>query len=201
MTRYNLLFLAFIFSGVAISGCDSVKSEDSEPLEAEIAADIAADQPGRYTFYNLRTGEIVPAADSASNKWDIAFLTTTIFINGGTSGPGQGEAQVLTGLFEDFAEAPAGGYAADTEEAKAIPTGSGNGWYNYSGPPNHLITPLPGRVIMVRTGDGRYAKVRILSYYKGNPATLPADATAHPAQHYTFEYVFQPDGSRNLAID
>ena len=43
---------------------------------------------GRYTFYSLETNKIVPASDSASNKWDLAFKGTTIATNSGNSGPG-----------------------------------------------------------------------------------------------------------------
>ena len=47
----------------------------------------------------------------------------------------------------------------------AICTGSDNGWYNYNRATN-LILPIPGRTIVLRTADGNYAKMRILSYYK-----------------------------------
>ena len=55
------------------------------------------------------------------------------------------------------------------------------------------ITPIAGRTIVLTTGEGGYAKVRILSYYRGNPATPSGDS-----RYYTFEYVVQPDGSRDF---
>ena len=100
------------------------------------------------------------------------------------------------GAFEEVMEAPAEGYATDSEAGNAIPTGSGNGWYNYNGQLN-LITPIPGRVLVIKTADARYAKIRIISYYEGAPDT--PDSTQDTARYYTFEYVFQPDGSRTLA--
>ena len=48
---------------------------------------------------------------------------------------------------------------------------------------------MPGRVLVVRTADGRYAKVSIQSYYKGAPAS-PTQASE--SGYYTFRYVFQP---------
>ncbi len=156
---------------------------------------------GAFTFYSLRENRVVlqhdnpDRADSATVAWDLAFRGTTILTNGGSSGPGQGQAQVVTAAYETVAEAPEGGYASDAPGQPAVPTGSGNGWYNYNGATN-LITPIPGRTIVVKTADGRYATVRILSYYRGNPPT-PNGQTDAP-RYYTFEYVFQPDGSRRF---
>lgn len=125
-------------------------------------------------------------------------------INGGTSGPGQGGAIVLEVPFDEVAEAPTddqlrvdGVDDCPNGVKRAICPGSGNGWYNYD-PSTHLIMPIPGRTIVVRTADGRFAKMRILSYYKGAPDPGALNPEAHPSRYYTFEYVFQPDGSRRL---
>lgn len=206
LTRFLLLALI----APAFTACDSAETVIvPDPIQAEVVNDLPADpitgfdpdtgQPigaDVFTFFSLRTGAIVPNADSASTAWDLGFKGTTIVVNGGSSGPGEGAAQVVTGSFEEVVEAPAEGYATDSDAGNAIPTGSGNGWYNYNGQLN-LITPIPGRVLVIKAADGRYAKVRILSYYEGAPDT--PDPTQDTARYYTFEYVFQPDGSRTLA--
>lgn len=190
-----------------LAACDNADPIDvPDPIVADVVEDLPADpivgfdpttgQPvgtGRFTFYSLREGEVVE--DSASTAWDLAFRGTTILVNGGTSGPGEGAALVVTGTFEDVTEAPADGYATDGAEGNAIPTGSGNGWYNYN-PQLNLVTPIPGRVLIIKTADGRYAKVRIVSYYEGAPET--PDPTTDEARYYTFEYVLQPDGGRSF---
>ncbi len=176
-----------------------------------------------FTLYDLEAGSIlIPSSqtdaatrqrDSASTAWDIGFRGTTIIFNGGTSGPGEAAAQLLAQPFAEVAEAPEGGYVADGENAScpevstpvgpvpgspyAICTGSDNGWYNYN-PGTMLLLPVPGRTIMLRTASGNYAKMRILSYYQNNPD--PPDASV-PSRYYTFEYVLQPDGSRDLASE
>ncbi|RMH64953.1 MAG: hypothetical protein D6685_06335 [Bacteroidetes bacterium] len=175
-----------------------------------------------FTLYDLEAGEVVLSSsetdaavrqqDSVSTVWDIGFRGTTIIFNGGTSGPGDAVAQLLAVPFADVTEAPADGYVADGENTcpavqtpagpvpgppYAICTGSDNGWYNYN-PQNNLIAPIPGRTIVLRSASGNYAKLRILSYYKGNPD--PPDPTA-PSRYYTFEYVLQPDGSRDLTTE
>ncbi len=205
-----------VFLTIGLSACDSNEpSDDDFTGEATLVTDVAADPgtgrdpntgqllgtTGHFTLFSLRENKIVSsgenfsAADSASSAWDIGFKSTTIIVNGGMSGPGQGAAIVVEGAFEEMAMAPETGYKADTAEGFAVPSGSGNGWYNYN-PALMVLSPIPGRVIAVRTADGRYAKVRIISYYKGAPD--PVDPFTHQERFFTFEYVFQPDGSRKL---
>ena len=109
------------------------------------------------------------------------------------SGPGNASLQVIDGVFEDLTEAPQTGYLTDTQVGNAILTGSGNGWYNYN-PALNLVTPIPGRFVVVKTTKGYYAKLRIISYYKGAPATV--DTSTDEARYYTFEFVIQKDGTR-----
>jgi hypothetical protein len=128
-----------------------------------------------YTYYSLRTKSTV--ADSSA-QWDIAFRSTSIKVNG--------SAQIVTANFDTLKTAPATGYAA----------GSVGTWYDYSGEPNHLITPQLGKVILVKTVDNKYAKVQILNYYQGAPA-VPNGLTDTP-RYFTFRYVLQADGTTNL---
>ena len=144
-----------------------------------------------YTFYSLADGKEIAYTDSNTTKWDVAFRATTILINGGASGPGQGGAQLYTGLFADLITAPTTGYNVDAAAAKAIPTGSGNGWYSYSSTTN-VVTPIAGRVIAIRTALGKYAKMEIQNYYQNAPA---APTSANPSGYYTFRYVYQPNGT------
>ena len=79
----------------------------------------------------------------------------------------------------------------DSSEGYAIASGSGNGWYTYTGPPTYLISPTPGKILVFRTRDGKYAKMEILSYYLGAPEN--PDAFSDPSRYYTFNYVYQPN--------
>jgi len=147
------------------------------------------------TYFRFSDSTIVTGDDTASANWDIAFKATTILTNSGSSGPGQGGAIVLTGVnFSDVTTAPDTGYQIDQPGAPAIPTGSGNGWYNYDFATN-IISPIPGVVLVIKTGDGKYAKVQILSYYKDAPQNPTGN---EPSRYYTFKYLYQPDGSKNL---
>lgn len=148
----------------------------------------------KYTFYSLANKAVVATADSNTTKWDVGFRGTTLIINGGTSGPGQGGALVQDGLFADIVTAPETGFRGDNATSKAIPTGSGLGWYNYNGATN-IVTPIAGKVLLVRTATGKYAKLEIVSYYQGAPATPTATSVS---RYYSFRFLYQPDGSRNL---
>jgi len=203
----RILLLPTLLLFLLASGCDSDPASVDEIPEPELmlVEDLPADPfvafvegrpvgTGRFTFFSLRENRIVPAADSASTEWDLALQGSLLLTNGGTSGPGNGGAQVYEGIFEEVTEAPASGYAVDAEGTPAITPGSGNGWYNYDFATN-LLTPIPGRVLLIRTADGKYVKLRILSYYKGAPATPDADSEG---RYFTFEYLYQPDGSRTF---
>jgi hypothetical protein len=217
-SRFLHSALALVF-GLGFAACDSDSSEeDTFTGDATLVEDVAADpatgrdpvtgQPvgttGHFTLFSFADNQIVSsganfsASDSASANWDIGFRGTTIIINGGTSGPGDGGVIVREGIFEDLADAPTTGYAVDSASGYGVPSGSGNGWYNYN-PAAMVLSPIPGRFLIVRTADGKYAKVRILNYYQGNPD--PVDPFTDLERFYTFEYVYQPDGSTKLSAD
>ena len=154
---------------------------------------------GKYTFYSLENNVIVPSTDSASAKWDLAFMSTRIITNGGTSGPALGGAFIYTGLFDDLKTIPADSiFKIDNAPTYAITSGSGKGWYTYD-QLTSLITPLAGRVLVIRTASGKYAKLEITSYYKGG-VTLPVSASdvekLTKQRYYNFRYTYQSNGSK-----
>ena len=156
---------------------------------------------GKFTFYSLETNSIIPSTDSATNRWDLGFRGTAIITNSGSSGPGQGGAFVWTGLFADLKSIPADStFRVDAAPNYAIPVGSGRAWYTYS-QAEQLVRPIPGKILVIRTSSGKFAKVEILNYYKGGvtPAVTEPDSVKYKLQrHYTFRYTFQPNGSRDF---
>lgn len=207
------IFVSALFVGM-ISMMVSCSEDDPtlEPVVAVTISNLEADpatgfnpntgQPigttGKFKLFSFESGATVSNSDSATTKWDIGFRGTTIILNGGTSGPGSAQAQVVTGIFDEVNEAPETGYTSDNGTTYAIPTGSGNGWYSATGggPSSPtIITPIAGRVIVVKTATGRYAKLEILSYYKDAPASPTG---SEPARYYTFRFVYQPNDSRKF---
>lgn len=201
-------------ASISMIACTKNQDTAIAPLTATIVKDLAADtvlglasngmpySAGKYTFYSLEKNAIVPNTDSASTKWDIAFVSTKILINGGTSGTGMGGAFVYTGLFDDLKTISADSvFKTDNAPASyAIPYGSGKGWYTYD-QATSLITPLAGRVLVIKTASGKYAKLEIINYYKGG-VTLPVTASdadkLTKQRYYTFRFIFQSNGTKTF---
>jgi HmuY protein len=175
-------------------------------LPADTIIGVAASgQPfgaGKYAFFSLETNQWVSNADSATAKWDLAFSGTTIRVNNVTSGPGTGGAFVYVGTFDALSSVPADSvFKVDNHPVSyAITRGSGKGWYNYDGA-NNLLTPIPGRVLVVKTASGKYAKLEVLNYYRGGitPSATATDAVKiNEQRYYTFRYTYQAGGGKTF---
>jgi hypothetical protein len=205
-----------MFAALLVTACSKDDNNNSvQPLNELRATDIIADtiigfsaigQPfgsGKYTFFSLENNKVVPSSDSNSTKWDIAFRGTTIITNSGVSGPGNGGGFVQVGTFEDLKTiSPDSVFRTDLSASNlAIPAGSNRGWYVYNAPVN-LVTPIPGRVLVIRTATGKFAKVEILNYYKGGVtplATASDDDKIKKQRFYSFRFIYQPDGTKKLS--
>jgi len=206
---YRLFVPVVLAATIAVTGCDG--SEEEVVLDVLTVRDVPADPPtgrdpitgqpigttSKFTFYSLRENRVILShteanrADSASNKWDIAFRSSTILVNGNGVGVGQGGAQVLESSFEDVVEAPSSGYSASSI---GLESSSSVAWGTYN-PATMTVFPLADRTIVLRTGNGgAYAKVNIVSYYKGAPEV--PNPFQDLERYYTFEFVLQGDGRR-----
>jgi hypothetical protein len=194
----NMYALALV--ALALAACNKDKgSTITLPVSGTIVKELQADGKNNndnFTLFSFAENGTIPTADSASNRWDIGFKKTTLIINGGSLRKGSGGAFVHFGDFDALTTiADTITFATDnTESQLAIPTGSGNGWYSYS-PLTNTVLPIAGRILVVRTGNGKFAKLEILSYYKGLPK-IPT--IRDEARFYTFRYTYQPDGSKNF---
>jgi len=176
-------------------GPDSDTIHTVEDLEA--STDFGG-SPSEYTFYNLQKNKVV--ADSNSTNWDIAFSGRVIIANGGDSGPGKGGVMVVKAPFNEVQQAPVEGYTDYLDTIRNIE----DGWYNYTGnkEPKHAIIARDDRTVVVKTADGeQYAKIKIISWYKGDP-DITSEEFKNPyereAGYYTFDYLFQTDGTRKF---
>ena len=129
----------------------------------------------RWQHFDFGRNSIV-----TSGGWDVGFHRNHV-----TAGPGSAIADLGAVPFDSVAEAPVDGYrpngAATWESNPAV-----GKWYDYSFI-SHLLTSR-GHVYVVRTGDGRYAKLELLNYYCMGVGTACL----------TFRYAYQGDGSRRL---
>ena len=165
-----------------------------EPIGLEsLTFTIDATNRETWAYFSFASGDTVKVEDAENSEaWDIGFQRTQVKLNGGISGPGMGSVVMLTETtFEAVTEAPEDGYLADTEDTLAIVPQSEKGWYIYTGPPAHWILPLEDRVFVIKAADGTFAKIRFIGYYKDNE-------NKKDSGFVTFEYIHQPDGSRNF---
>ena len=202
---FNFNIGVILFAFLILISCDEEDEAKIVTLTATAAADLDAVSQTKFTLFSFKDNAAVTNADSVSSNWDIGFRGTTIILNGGVSGPGGATGQIVSGIFDELNNAPADGYASDSESGKAI-QGS-NGWYTYTGTtasPNHAILPIAGKILVIKTADGKYVKMEIISYYKGNPDTTTASfadmATRPTSRYYTFRFIYQPDGSANFDV-
>jgi HmuY protein len=212
--KTNLIALSVVATGVLFASCKKDEVAAPVTVQTKTVSNLQADtiigigstgQPygsGKYTFYSLESNTIIANTDSATTKWDVGFRGTTIITNGGNGGPGAGGAFVYTGTFGDLSQISTDStFRTDNAPtAYAIKTGSGNGWYSYN-PTTNLVTPIPGRILVIRTASGKYAKIEIQNYYKGG---VTPDATASDNEkltkqrYYTFRYSYQSDGTKKF---
>ncbi|MFW6084727.1 MAG: HmuY family protein [Gemmatimonadota bacterium] len=145
---------------------------------------LDARRDDRWTRFDLARGTVAGPGE----PWDLAVKRYRLAVNGGDGFAGEGGARRLDAPFDAVREAPAAGYEPSRVSGGGDTVNSVlDGWYGYS-LFSHLLEPEPATFV-VRTHDGKYAKVGILGYYCPGPE----------AGCLTFEYVYQGDGSRRLA--
>lgn len=202
----NTLKLTTTFILISFFMLSCSDDDDAAPLaevESTTISNLYAPQEGgqgqpvsgAFTKFDFETGQVT----NSDTDWDIAFRGTTIAVNGGT-GTGttdeplrtsEAGITIVNGTFEDITEVTEDiEFDQDGQEGFAIPTGSGNGWYNYDFATN-ILSPIPGKILLVETTDGKYAKIEILSYYQDAPSDI--DPFEDESRYYTFRYVYNPN--------
>jgi hypothetical protein len=204
------LFLMAAFCMLLATGCERVATDGFDPASATYSPTpprpvesveylteptvytIDARSDNVWIYFDFSRGAVVPVLDPKRDAWDLAFKRYVMRTNGGRSNPdGQGAVLKLPEL--DFAAVS--GVSEDSQfQADVHPKNrlqpfnpALEKWYSYSYLAN-VLAPKP-EVYVIRTQDGKYAKMRMLSYY----------CTGNVAGCMTFEYVYQGDGSRRLA--
>ena len=166
--------------------------EVGERLVGPIVYTVDTRSQDVWMYFDFSRGSVVAVQDRQTNAWDVAFQRHVIRTNGGETNPaGQGALlRVDTHDFATVTRVPDHATFQSDIRTKKRPFPYNPvvaKWYNYSYLANVLI-PKPA-VYIVRTQDGKYAKMRILSYYcEGGVSGC-----------LTFEYVYQGNGSTDLA--
>jgi hypothetical protein len=215
----NLKFLFIAFASVlVISSCTKEqvkpqlqdgKSTVVNDLPGDVGNTMVSGKPFKTFYFSFTTNAKVDSSQKKTALWDISFAreyNSYVGINNGTNdsslgfgGTGKGSMVVVNKAYNQVTEAPADDVFTKTSITSAgwdSGSGDGEGWYFYD-LKTHLAVPVKNRTYVLRTADGKYAKLEIVSMYKGAPAVV-TDLN-WPAPYFTFRYYVQQDGSRNLS--
>jgi hypothetical protein len=208
-----VLLIAFM----AMAVFNSCTKDEVKPVLADGTSTVVIDLPGdvgstissgfRTIYFSFAGNAKVDSSQKNSAAWDIAFAreyNSYIGINNGTNtasygygGPGKGAIMVVNHSYDQVTEAPSDAdFISKGVNSVGWDPGNGNGWYFYD-IKTHIAVPIKGRTYVLKTADGKYAKMDMVSMYKGNPAVV-TDLN-WPAPYFTFRYYVQQDGSRNLS--
>ena len=191
----SIMLISFINCEDDGPNLQDIQSVSIEDLYAPQEGGQGQPISGTFARFDFETG----LQTESETEWDVAFRGTSIIVNGGTSlgttdepeRTGDAGVYIFDGTMAEMVAVETSLIIQDSSSGYAIQSGSGNGWYTYAGPPTYLINPTPGKILVFRTRDGKYAKMEILSYYLGAPEN--PDAFSDPSRYFTFNYVYQPN--------
>jgi hypothetical protein len=166
-------------SGV-ITPLNPVAVGDTLVGPAEVTLDASASD--RWTFFDFSRNSAVEHPGPLD--WDLAVRRFYVIANGGAGFAGRGGIRDLgKGSLDSVAVVPDSGYEPTLRDST---NGAIRHWYDYSWT-SHLLR-TGGHAYAVRTADGKYAKLAIVSYYCGEakPGCL------------TLRYAYQGDGTRRV---
>src|SRR6187402_2456920 len=150
----------------------------------DIPGDTAASpgKPGKTLYFSLSTNAAVDSNQKQTNSWDVSFANiynSYVTINNGTNpvspgygGSAQGSLYIVNKPFDSVKVVPAISEVNVNGSAgmDGYPSASWPGWYSYN-PTTHIMTPLLAKTLVIKMANGKYAKLGMVSLYKGNPAS------------------------------
>lgn len=183
------------------------KSIVIKDLPGDVGNTVGSGKLFESFYFSMKTGAKVPASEKLTASWDLAFAkeyNSYVSINNGADasslgfgGPGKGAMLVINQAYDQLKTAPSDAeFLANGISSTGIDVGNGNGWFFYE-MNTHIAVPVKNRTFVIRTADGQFAKLELISMYKGAPKVV-SDLN-WPAPYFTFRYFLQSDGSRNLS--
>ena len=202
------LFLSMLTIAIGFTACTKDSPDPVETIITETITEFGYHaEPTMTQFGPVYTGDYTKFSFSEGGQvegdnWDIAFRSTHIIVNGGvasdTSEPsrlGNAAVYITDNVMADVTSVDISLLMQDGESSSAIINDLGVGadggpgvWCEYA---NQIVTPISGKILVIRTHDDKYAKIEITNFYNTNPAHIYGG-------FYTFNYVYQSTGEINF---
>ena len=197
------LFLSMLTIAIGFTACTKDSPDPVETIITETITEFGYHaEPTMTQFGPVYTGDYTKFSFSEGGEvegdnWDIAFRSTHIIVNGGvasdTSEPsrsGNAAVYITDNVMADVTSVDISLLMQDGESSSAIINDLGVGadggpgvWCEYA---NQIVTPISGKILVIRTHDDKYAKIEITNFYNTNPAHIYGG-------FYTFNYVYQSE--------
>jgi hypothetical protein len=194
----KIFYLVPFLIGI-LSGCS--KEDTTTPIQSQ-TFEVNSTGSATWKYFSFTKNDTVSIADPLnSSEWDIAFQRYRIKTNSGKSGSGKGGVanSYLKGQegFDVLKIVPdTATFSIDESISIAVQQGYATyivnpeiySWFKIELAPQGTQIVPTDFIYIVRTSDGKYAKVWLKSYY----------SSANVSGHVTFQYKYQPDGSKIL---
>ena len=207
----NFLGMAILGLSLVATSCKKDEIVEEPTTDNTITVSLSSknnDIVDHWVYYSFETKGEVTGIDSSnfqiSDKWDIAFHSRHIRLNGGTSGQGMAEA-FDAGIVDwnSVKEAPENGYTKDVFADSILYAGNGptgpimigtdlnkvfENAFDFDAnthPPTYLANK---NVYVFKTRSGKYAKIMLTDYYNDKGVS----------GYITFKYILNMNGGRDL---
>lgn len=193
----NLILLTIVIS-YFFAGC---KKDENAPIQSQ-TFEVNSTGSTTWKYFSFAKNDTVDVTDPLnSNAWDLAFQRYRIKTNGGESGHGMGSAansyKKGQAGFDALSTVPdTTTFVNDATISIAIQQGYANyvvnpvlyTWFTIQLAAQGTQIVPTNDIYIVKTADGKYAKVWFKSYYNA----------LNQSGHVAFQYKYQPDGSKSL---
>jgi hypothetical protein len=184
---------------LVFAGCD--KDDNGSDIQSQ-TFEVKAIGSTTWKYFSFAENDTVIVTDPLTSlDWDLAFQRYRIKTNGGKSGSGQGSAanSYLKGQtgFDALTVVPdTATFTLDDDVEIAVQQGYATyvinpelyTWFTMEMATQGTQIVPSDYTYFIKTSNGKYAKVWFKSYYSATNAS----------GYVTFQYKYQPDGSKNL---